>query len=206
MNKISKIASIALLLIITFASNANAQIHKASYFNIDWQFNGLLHDYANVPSGWGMNFEGGYYATPKLAVGLYASFHTNNEYIGEELLHLSPTSDLYTDQAHTLFQVPFGALLKYRFIEDSMFEPYVTMKVGAMFSRTSSTTQILTFYDEQWGFNAQPEIGVSIFPSARNRVGLHLGVYYSYSTNRSHVLVYDVNGLNNIGFHLGLSF
>lgn len=206
MKRISIILSIAILAAVATSTTANAQLYKKTYFNVDWQFNGLMNDFANTPSGWGMSVEGGYYVAPKIALGVYASFHTNNEYIGEGLLHLTPQSDLYTDQAHSLFQVPFGALFKYRFVEDSMFEPYVTAKLGATFSRTSSVTQVLTFFDEQWGFNAQPEIGVSIFPSASNRIGIHLGIYYSYSTNRSKVLIYDVNGLNNLGFHVGLSF
>lgn len=208
MKNIAKILGVTFIIAtMALPLTANAQIYKPSYFNIDWQFNGLVtNDYADAPSGWGMNFEGGYYATSKIAVGLYASFHTNDKYIGEQLLHLNSNSDLYTDQIHSTFQVPFGALLKYRFIEDRMFEPYATIKLGAMFSRMTSETQVLEFYDEGWGFNAQPEIGVSIYPSAHNRFGIHLAMYYSYSTNRNQVLCYEINGYNNIGFHVGVTF
>ena len=34
----------------------------------------------------------------------------------------------------------------------------------------------------------------------------NLTLYYSYSTNKSHVLTYNIDGYNNIGFRLGISF
>ena len=188
-------------------STTQAQLYKSTYFNVDWQFNApLCTDFANVPSGWGMNFEGGMYITSKLAVGLYGSFHTNNKYVEPQVLQLSPSSHLYTDQIQSIFQIPFGALLKYRFIEDSMFEPYVTAKLGTNFIRMSSSNNVMDFYTESWGFNVQPEVGVSIFPSSSNRTGIHLALYYSYSTNQNQCLTYNLNGLSNIGFNLGITF
>ena len=200
------IVAITLLVALAIPSTSNAQVFKPTYFNIDWQFNGSLENYADTPSGWGMSIEGGYYATSKLAIGLFASFHTNNKYYGQDLIHIDDNSDLYTDQIHSVYQIPFGALLKYRFNEDRMFEPYATLKLGSLYSRMSSTTPVLEFYDEAWGFHVQPEIGVSIFPSAHNRFGIHFAMYYSYSTNSTHCLSYDINGYNNVGFHVGVTF
>ena len=190
--KVTKILGIALLLCAAIMpSTTQAQLYKSTYFNVDWQFNApLCTDFANVPSGWGMNFEGGMYITSKLAVGLYGSFHTNNKYVEPQVLQLSPSSHLYTDQIQSIFQIPFGALLKYRFIEDSM----------------SSSNNVMDFYTESWGFNVQPEVGVSIFPSSSNRTGIHLALYYSYSTNQNQCLTYNLNGLSNIGFNLGITF
>lgn len=206
--KITKILAVVLLSCVAMISTTTqAQLYKSTYFNIDWQFNApVCTDFANVASGWGLNFEGGYYVAPKLALGLYGSFHTNNEYVEAQVLQLSSSSALYTDQIQRIFQVPFGALLKYRFIEDSMFEPYVTAKIGANYVRMSSVNNVLDFYDETWGCNIQPEVGVSIFPSSHNRTGIHLALYYSYSTNQGKCLIYTLEGLNNIGFNLGVTF
>lgn len=206
--KITKILAVVLLSCVAMTSTTTqAQLYKSTYFNIDWQFNApVCTDFANVASGWGLNFEGGYYVAPKLALGLYGSFHTNNEYVEAQVLQLSSSSALYTDQIQRIFQVPFGALLKYRFIEDSMFEPYVTAKIGANYVRMSSVNNVLDFYDETWGCNIQPEVGVSIFPSSHNRTGIHLALYYSYSTNQGKCLIYTLEGLNNIGFNLGVTF
>ncbi len=184
-----------------------AQIINNGYMNVDWQFNAPIgNEFANVASGWGMNVEGGYYIIPKMSIGLFMSFHTNNKYIGEEVLHLSETESLFTDQQHSLYQLPFGAVMRWRFTEDRMFEPYIAAKLGAMYSRMESDTQVYTYYDTTWGFNVQPEVGVNIFPMPMKRVGIHIALYYNYSTNKSKVLTYDIDNYNNIGFHVGLSF
>lgn len=48
----------------------NAQAVSSTYFNVDWQFNAPVgNSYADKASGWGMNFEGGYYVMPKMAIG-----------------------------------------------------------------------------------------------------------------------------------------
>ena len=208
MKKITKILGAALLMVMSAMPFAgNAQIIKGGYLNVDWQFNAPVgNEYANVASGWGMNFEGGYYIIPKMSLGLFVSYHTNNKYIGEQMLRLSDTESLYTDQQHSIYQVPFGITSRWRFIEDRMFEPYIGVKLGAMYTRMESDTQVYTYYQNRWGFNVQPEIGFSLFPMPVNRIGFHMAIYYSYATNKSHVLTYNINGYNNIGFRLGLSF
>ena len=208
MKKITKILGAALLMAMSAMPFAgNAQIIKGGYLNVDWQFNAPVgNEYANVASGWGMNFEGGYYIIPKMSLGLFVSYHTNNKYIGEQVLRLSDTESLYTDQQHSIYQVPFGITSRWRFIEDRMFEPYIGVKLGAMYTRMESDTQVYTYYQDRWGFNVQPEIGFSLYPMPVNRIGFHLAIYYSYATNKSHVLTYSINGYNNIGFRLGLSF
>lgn len=208
MKKITKILGAALLMAMSAMPFAgNAQIIKGGYLNVDWQFNAPVgNEYANVASGWGMNFEGGYYIIPKMSLGLFVSYHTNNKYIGEQMLRLSDTESLYTDQQHSIYQVPFGITSRWRFIEDRMFEPYIGVKLGAMYTRMESDTQVYTYYQDRWGFNIQPEIGFSLFPMPVNRIGFHMAIYYSYATNKSHVLTYNINGYNNIGFRLGISF
>ena len=208
MKKISKILGLSLFIsAMCLPLVSNAQLMKGGYFTADWQFNApVSNDYANVASGWGMAFEGGYYVIPNMSLGLYISYHTNNKYIGEQVLHLSDTESLYTDQQHSLYQVPFGIASRWRFILDEMFEPYIGVKLGAAYTRMESDTQVYTYYHDRWGFNVQPEIGLNFFPRPINRVGIHLALYYSYSTNKSHVLTYNIDGYNNIGFRLGLSF
>ena len=208
MKKTAKILGLILLLAGVFSHNtSHAQLLKGGYFNVDWQFNSPVgNDYANVATGWGMSFEGGYYIIPNMSVGLFVAYHSNNKYIGEQTLQLNPTEALYTDQQHALYQVPFGAAMRWRFIKEGMIEPYVGVKLGASYTRMESITQVYTYYDKQWGFTVQPEVGITIYPMPFTRTGIHLAIYYNYSTNKSHVLTYNIDGYNNIGFHLGISF
>ena len=188
-------------LCLAFPFGMKAQDVSDSFFHIDWQFNVPLNNkFAGVASGWGMNFEGGYYVMPKMAIGAFISYHTNNKYIDRQTLMLKSNSALTTDQQHSLFQLPFGLLAKYRFTTDGILEPYATVKLGA------SYLQAWEIYDDTWGFTVSPEIGVSIFPNPSVRYGFHVALYYNYATNKSKVLTYDIDGCNNIGFRLGVSF
>ena len=193
-------------LCLAFPFGMKAQDVSDSFFHIDWQFNVPLNNkFADVASGWGMNFEGGYYVMPKMAIGAFISYHTNNKYIDRQTLMLKSNSALTTDQQHSLFQLPFGLLAKYRFTTDGILEPYATVKLGANYSRMSSYLQAWEIYDDTWGFTVSPEI-VSIFPNPSVRYGFHVALYYNYATNKSKVLTYDIDGRNNIGFRLGVSF
>ena len=159
-------------------SSGKAQISLDSYYNIDWQFNVPLgNDFSNIASGWGMNFEGGYYVTQDIAVGAFISFHTNNEYFSRRTLKLSNTLSLNTDQQHQMFTLPFGALVRYRFIE-SDFQPYVGMKLGACYSEFNNYYSIFMRSCDRWGFYMSPEVGFNWYPWP-NSIGFHFALYYS---------------------------
>ena len=171
---------VAAAFMVVVPTRGNAQTVSKTYFNVDWQFNAPMgNSYADKASGWGMNFEGGYYVMPHMAIGAYIAYHTNNKYIDRQTLALSSSSALTTDQQHSLFQLPFGLLAKYRFTTSGMFEPYMTVKMGANYSRMSSYMQAWELYRDTWGFTVSPEIGISIFPSPNYRYGLHLAMYYN---------------------------
>ena len=184
---------------------SKAQISLDSYYNVDWQFNVPLgNNFSNVASGWGMNFEGGYYVIQNVAVGAFISFHSNNEYFSRRTLHLTETLSLNTDQQHQMFTLPFGALVRYRFVE-SDFQPYIGLKLGACYSQFNDYYYIFMKGQNRWGFLVSPEVGFNYYPWA-NSVGFHLALYYNYATNKHDIMTYSQNGLNNIGFRVGLAF
>ena len=194
-------ASVAMILAVT---QADAQMSKRFYVNGGWQFNGTVaNDFAESAQGYGAYMEGGYYVTPLLAVGGFASFNTNNQYIPRTTYTFSDQSALTTDLNRSIYQVPVGAELRYRFIR-TMFQPYIEAKLGAEYS--SQNTYMSTFVNQHdnWGFYVSPEIGLTYFPFHKNDLGFQLAAYYSYATN--HNSSYDIKGLNNLGFKLGLAF
>ena len=186
-------------------SSGKAQISLDSYYNVDWQFNiPAGNKFSDVASGWGMNFEGGYYVATNVAVGAFISFHTNNEYFSRQIIHLSETLALNTDQQHQMFTMPFGALVRYRFIE-SDFQPYVALKLGTCYSQFNDYYYIFMKGQDRWGFMLSPEAGFNYYPWP-NSVGFHFAIYYNYSTNKHDIMTYSQNGLNNFGFRVGLAF
>ena len=98
--KVVALAAIA----IAFAMPAKAQLSDNGYANIDWQFNApLSNHFADKASGWGMNFEGGYFVTPNIGLGLFLNYHSNHEYVGRETFQMG-AGEVTTDQQHTIFQ------------------------------------------------------------------------------------------------------
>ena len=195
---------------MTVPSKGKAQVSLDSYYNIDWQFNiPLGNDFANDVSGWGMNFEGGYYVTPQIALGAFLNFHTNNEYFSRRTLHLTNTLSLNTlslntDQQHQMFTLPFGVLMRYRFIEAD-FQPYAAMKLGMCYSEFNNYYYIFLRSQDRWGFYMSPEIGFNWYPWP-NSIGFHFAFYYSFATNKCNIMTYSQDIINCLGFRLGLAF
>ena len=190
--------------IFAATAQADAQMSKEFYINGGWQFNGTLaNDFAESAQGYGAYLEGGYFVTPMFAVGGFASFNTNNQYVPTKTYSFSDQSALTTDLTRSIYQVPFGATMRYRFMR-SMFQPYVEAKVGAQYSTQNIYMSTFVNQHENWGFYVSPEIGLTFFPFERTDFGFQVAAYYSYATNRSKAI--DITGLNNLGFKLGIAF
>ena len=206
MKTMKKILMGAMLLIAAvYPLSSKAQVSLNSYFNVDWQFNiPLGNDFSNDASGWGMNFEGGYYVTQDIAVGAFLNFHTNNEYFPRQTISLSETLSMNSRQQHQMFTLPFGLMARYRFME-SDFQPYAGMKLGMCYSEFNNYYYVFEKSQDKWGFYMSPEIGFNYYPWA-NGVGLHMALYYSFATNKCNIMSYKQSILNNIGFRLGIAF
>lgn len=191
---------------MAFTLPGRAQTSDSFYSNIDWQFNfPISNSFADKASGWGMNFEGGYYLTDNFAIGAFMAYHSNHKYIPRQTISLGDNSSINTDQQHTQFQLPFGVAGRYTFNREGMFQPYISVKAGPQYARLKSTFNVFENDDNTWGFYVSPEIGMNIFPWVY-RPGIHVAAYYSYATNKGSVLTYDVDGMSNFGLRLGIAF
>lgn len=201
-----RLAAVATLLAAVVCPST-AQVLPDAYFNIDWQI-GMpsSNDFADKTSGWGMNFEGGYFLTDAITIGGFMNFQTNFKKFPRQTLDLSDGSALTTSQKHALFQLPFGVAGRYNWLKESIFQPYVGMKLGASYAQISSYYYVYKQYADTWGFYLQPEVGVSIFPRPDMRYGFHAALYYSYATNKGDLLTYSLDGISSFGFRFGVSF
>ena len=203
---ISVKALVMIAMVVAFALPSRAQTSDTFYSNIDWQFNfPISNSFADKASGWGMNFEGGYYLTENFALGAFLAYHSNHKYIPRQTISLGDNSSINTDQQHTLFQMPFGVAGRYVFNRDGMLQPYVSIKAGPQYARLKTTFNAYQNDDNTWGFYVSPEIGMNIFPWVY-RPGIHVAAYYSYATNKGSVMTYDVDGMSNFGLRLGVAF
>ena len=117
-------------LALAFAMPAKAQLSDNGYANVDWQFNApLKNHFADKASGWGMNFEGGYFVTPNLGLGLFMNYSSNHEYFPRATFPVGEGT-VNTDQQHTIFQLPFGAAARYQMNRGGAWQPYFGVKLG----------------------------------------------------------------------------
>ena len=186
-----------LLIAAVCPSETKAQVSLNSYFNVDWQFNiPLGNNFSNGASGWGMNFEGGYYVTQYLSVGAFLNFHTNNEYFSRRTIALSETLSMSSRQQHQMFTLPFGLSMRYRIMEAD-FQPYFGMKLGMCYSEFNNYYYVFEKSQDRWGFYMSPEVGFNYYPWA-NGVGFHMALYYSFATNKCNIMSYKHRIINNI--------
>ena len=133
---------------VLFAGTADAQMGKREYINAGWQFNGTVgNSFVKTAQGYGAYIEGGYYITPMFAVGGFASFNTNNDYIPKETYTFDDQSALTTDVDRSIYQVPFGLTMRTRFLRGE-FQPYLGTKIGTEFSTQS--TYMSTFVNKSY--------------------------------------------------------
>ena len=201
--KTLKTLSIAAVLLAGTILPAKSQVSLDAYYNVDWQFNIPSNKFVDKSSGWGMNFDAGWYVTPDIAIGAFMNYQTNNQYVDRAVVNVSDETAIYTDQQRSLYQLPFGVTALYRIIE-SDWQPYVAMKLGAEYAYTASYN-IYKSSQDSWGFYMSPEIGVRWYPWT-NGMGLHAAAYYSFSTNKSDVMGAELKDPSNFGFRLGLAF
>ena len=203
MKKLTYILASAAALLLT-AATADAQMGKKEYVNAGWQFNATLkNDVAQSAQGYGAYIESGYYLTPMVAIGGFASFNTNNEYYPKQTYNFNDKSALTTDLNRSVYQVPFGSTVRVRFMRD-IFQPYFEARIGSEYSTQSTYMSTFVSRDSNWGFYISPEIGMTVYPFQKDDFGFQIAAYYSYSTNKSSS--YNLNGLNNLGFKLGIAF
>ena len=204
LKKCSLRLAVAVALFAGLSLPAKSQVSLDAYYNVDWQFNIPINEFADKASGWGMNFDAGWYLTPDIAIGAFLSYHTNNQYVNRRVVDVSSQTAVYTDQQRSLYQLPFGVTALYRIIE-SDWQPYVALKLGAEYAHMSSYYYIYKSSTDTWGFYMSPEIGVRWYPWD-NGMGLHAAAYYSFSTNDGTVMGQKMDTPGNFGFRLGLAF
>lgn len=201
-------SGVALLFVGLLATQTTkAQDIDTGTFSISgqWQFNKPIDNkYSDTASGWGMNLEGLYNLNSNLAAGAFVSWQTNNTYVPRKTYY-GENSAVNMDIQKSLFQLPFGVAARYKLpMAKGNIVPFGGLKLGTNYSKERNYSNIYGWTDDQWGFFVSPEIGVTVFPFQTRQVGFVLAGYYNYSTNKAKD--YDINGLNNVGFRVGIVF
>lgn len=185
---------------------AKAQVNPRAYYQVGWQFDFPIHSgFTNRMNDLGLYLDAGYYLTPHISLGGFINVSNRSDYIPRQTFAVG-TVAVNTDQVRSFIQVPFGASLRYRFAWRSRWQPYVGVKLGANYAEAESEQQLYSYQDKSWGVYASPEVGINLFPFKKKYVGFNLAAYCSYASNHSNVFFADIEGMNNFGIRVGLTF
>lgn len=199
----------AALLVLAFCLvpyTAKAQINPRAYYQVGWQFDfPISSGFTDKMNDLGLYLDAGYYLTPNISLGGFINLNTRSGYIPRQTF-TEGTVSVNTDQVRSSIQIPFGASLRYRFVWKSCWQPYVGAKLGINYMEAESIQQIYSYSDKSWGIYASPEIGINLFPFRHKHIGFNLAAYYSYAGNRGKVFYHSMDGMNNWGIRVGLTF
>ena len=85
-----------------------------------------------------------------------------------------------------------------------MVQPYAEAKIGAEYSTQNIYMSTFVSRQDNWGFYASPEIGMTFFTFESTDFGFQIAAFYSYATNKDSS--FKIDGINNVGFKLGIAF
>ncbi len=131
---------------------------------------------ADKASGWGMNFEGGYFITPAIAVGPFISYQTNLETIPRQTLDLGNGSAPHGQpealripaavRRHQPLHLAYGQRIP------ALCRP----EAGSQLRRTFVLLLRRQAVQRHVGILPLARIGVSIFPRPDYRFGFHVAL------------------------------
>lgn len=183
----------------------NAQISRNTYYTVGWQFDFPINSsFSSTMNDLGIYAEAGYYFTPNISLGGFINVNTQYEEVMSNDLNILMLDNIRETLSY--ISVPVGVSVRYRFIDESWLQPYLSAKVGINYAEAKSTFPMDTYSDKSCGFYVSPELGINIFPFKRYILGLNVAAYYAYATNRHEVSERKVNGIESMGIRLGLTF
>ncbi|RAW00729.1 outer membrane beta-barrel protein [Pseudochryseolinea flava] len=157
-------------------------------------------DFVTSTSSSGVKLGYRYAINEKFSVGLDFNRNTYDHY--EPTATYETTSGhMTTDYFAYIYSFGIAASGQYHFkLNNDRFSPYAGLGLGAVHNEYALYYNIYTEGDEQWGFLARPEVGITA--RMGRSVGAFLSFTYDYTTNKSEY--FELDGFRTAGFQLGL--
>ena len=191
------------LLLIGLIVSGNAQ----SYWAINWDISTGLGDTGNFVEGInfrGVSIDGRGFVNENLSIGGFFSWNALYdkksdmepfEFSGDDY-----KGNISGTQSNYLNVFPVLLTGHYFFDTGSDVRPYFGIGLGTVYTEQRTDFGLLSFYDDSWGFGAQPEFGVYL-PLGLSGGGLNLALRYLYGSSGG-----DLDSLSMLTFAIGFAF
>jgi len=172
-----KILLIALLY-LGMASSLWAQNNVVFSYPISFGVSDL-GKFIGQPSFRGISFDYRYTFKPNIALGVHFAWQTFYESKDKATYTLNNES-LTGKQYRYSNQAPMLATVTYWLKPEEPVNPFVTLGVGAMYTRRNTDMNLYTREEEGWPFVLQPEIGVQFEIATYTAVQLSAKYYHGF--------------------------
>ena len=197
------------LLLITFLGSNCLYAQESSghgfdnFFTFAWDVNIPLGDkFVDATSFSGAKLEYRKMISQNVSIGLDMSWNSFYEYQSYQTYHVDANTDITTDLYKYLYTLPIAVTAHYYFSSHGIFQPYVGLGMGAVFSEPKLYFNIYELNQENWGFLLRPELGTVIKFDPAGDMGVLVAARYSMSSNSEPT--FKIENLQSIGFQLGL--
>ena len=138
-----------------------------------------------------------------LSVGIEVGWNAYHQYIPRRT-YTAQNGAITTDFYPYIYNLPLAANVHHYFHAGKLVFPYIGLALGATYSEQKLYYNTYYSSDYNWGFLVRPELGAIFKFNEFSNTSFLFGVRYSYSTNQQDN--FEINGLQSLGFQLGVVF
>jgi outer membrane protein len=195
--------SLILFVFVMFCTSSYAQSAVRDKFSIGWEVGIPSNDFLSETSYSGGKIEYQRMIQPNLSVGISGSWNSFQQYVPKTTYEKADGSGaITTDIVKEVYSVPLTLNAKYYFDGGKKLTPYAGIGLGGQYCAQAIYFNIYGIEDNNWGFVARPELGVTY--SLQNNAAIYLSGTYNLSTNKSDA--FKTDNLNHIALSIGFIF
>jgi len=191
------------IVFLVIQASSYAQYSPKDKFYVGWEVGVPSNDFISATS-----FRGGRVAyermvKPHLSVGLGMSWNSFEQYVPKTTYQKSDGSGAITsDIVRELYSLPLTLDVKYYLRPGDKLQPYVGIGLGGQYSAQAIYFNIWGIEDNNWGFVARPELGLSY--AFNHNLGLNLNAAYNSASIKSDF--FKTSNVDHIALGIGLVF
>ncbi len=151
------------LIALTICAFADTHAQTKQYYNIGWGIGvpvGEFSDYISSASLRGGYFSGNVFVTNSVSIGFKFGYNSYYENTPRQTHQMGNGTAITAATYNYSVQAPVKVGGYYHFNTDGQFEPYIGLGLGVNYITEETLIQDFDFYDDQWAFLLNPEIGV----------------------------------------------
>ncbi len=192
------------LIVLIMCTSANLQAQKKQYYNIGWGIGVPIGDFADYISSTSLRggyFSGNVFVTDAVSVGFKFGYNSYHENAPRQTHQMGNGTAITAATYNYSVQAPLQVGGYYHFNTSGQFEPYIGLGLGINYITEETLIQDFDFYDDQWAFLLNPEIGIR-YQFKNSPVGITARAGYTCNFNSFTLWGIEYKNVQTLNFEL----